>query len=722
VDVILVGAGVTGLTYTCIATRSGKKPVGSERRPNAAVAPTRSSVLWAAGQRFAKISQLAAALITVCGLHAAAQATRSAVDPLLGQPLQSSTLLADQLRHFMLQRVPALPLASSREGWQKEAESLRAHELSVIYHGWPQEWVDAKPEFEKVGEIVRPGYRIVKLRYEIVPGYTSTALLYEPEHMTAKMPAILNVNGHGDGGKAVEHKQKRCINQARHGILALSLEWMKFGELTGEENDHNHIGLLDMAGANGVGLFYLAMRRGLDYLYDDPRVDRTRIGMTGLSGGGWQTMLLSTLDARIGPSVPVAGFSSLTTAIEHPEYAGDAEQNAPDMRAKADYAQLIALRAPRPTLLIYNAMDDCCFRADVVKQGVYSDIQPFFALMGSPGNLEWYTNENPGTHNYQIDSRQRSYHFFDQAFHLKTGDKEDADTDSEVQTQEALAAGVPANNLTIVGLARQLAQSIHHDLPAQADAAWVEKQRQKLREVVRFAPVTVTHAWPLAATHERGLESRGYRFEFSNGLSAPGILLQSAVRPQNGGITLLVSDSGRAAMTGEVANDINRGERVLVFDPLLFGENTPASGEDSAGFAQMLNTVGERPLGLDAAQIVAIAHWLQEDSIEGSSTPGTRRISASHDAPLLRVVTNGARGQTVAVVSAAMEPTFFSSIEARHAISSLGDLFIHPPPYQEAPELMCLDLYRYFDFNTLSLMAAPVKIDLTAKEAAPVFW
>ena len=202
----------------------------------------------------------------------------------------------------------------------------------MIYHGWPREWVEAKPKFEKVAEITRPGYRIVKLRYEIVPGFTSTALLYEPEHMTGKMPAILDVNGHGAGGKAVEHKQKRCINQARRGILALSLEWIGMGELSSPDNEHNQIGLLDLAGANGVGLFYLAMRRGLDYLYDDPRVDRTRIGMTGLSGGGWQTMLLSTLDTRVGPAVPVAGFSSLTTAIEHPDYAGDAEQNGADMR------------------------------------------------------------------------------------------------------------------------------------------------------------------------------------------------------------------------------------------------------------------------------------------------------------------------------------------------------------------------------------------------------
>jgi dienelactone hydrolase len=663
-----------------------------------------------------------AALISSCLLYATAQATRSAIDPLLKQPLQSQELVADQLRHFMLQRVSPLPAPTSPDAWQKEAERLRRHELSVIYHGWPPEWVDAKPRFEKVAEIARPGYRIVKFRYEIVPGFTSTALLYEPEHMTAKVPAILDVNGHGPGGKAVEHKQKRCINQARRGILALSLEWIGMGELSAPGNEHNQIGLLDLTGANGVGLFYLAMRRGLDFLYEDPRVDRARIGVTGLSGGGWQTMLLSTLDTRVGPAVPVAGFSSLTTAIEHPDYAGDAEQNGADMRAVADYAHLMALRAPRPTLLIYNAMDDCCFRAGVVKQGVYSDIQPFFALMGAPGNLEWYENENPGTHNYQIDSRQQSYRFFDRAFHLEASDKEDADTDTELQSYADLAVGVPATNLTVVTLARQRAQLIHHDPPPQADAQWVEKQRQQLRQVVRFSAVTVTHAWPVSETYERGLESRGYRFEFSNGLSAPGVLVESTVRPPNGGATLLISDSGRSSMAVEAGNDVARGQRVLIFDPLLFGENIPGGEDDLTGFAQMLNTIGERPLGLDAAQLAAIARWLQQDSIHGSGTPGARITPSNLAVAPLRIVTNGPRGQTVAVTAAAIAPELFSSIEARHAIASFGDLFTHPPDYHEAPELMCLDLYRDFDFNTLRLLAAPVKIDLSGKDPEPIIW
>lgn len=654
-------------------------------------------------------------------LHA--QATSSIVDPLLKQHLQSPSLVADELRHFLLPRVPPLAMPADAKQWTAEEAKIRARELYVIYHGWPQAWIDAPPKFEEAGTIEGPGYRIVKLRYEIVPGFESVALLYEPEHMSSKMPAILDVNGHGDSGKAVEQKQKRCINQARRGILALSIEFIGYGELDAPGNSHkDYGGLLELAGKNGMGIFYLAMRRGLDYLYNDPHVDRSRIGMTGLSGGGWQTLVLGSLDTRIGPAAAVAGFSTMTTSIEHPEYH-DFEQNAADVRQVDDYAQLDAARAPRPTLFIYNSMDDCCFRADIVKQGVYLDIKPFYALYNEPENLHWHMNLNPGTHNYGIDSRQVAYKFFNDAFRLNESAMEHPDTDAEVLPyRDTVVGGLRKDNLTILLLAQSFAKSIHHEVPADHGAAWQQSQRVLLRKVVRYTPVTVAHAWPINATHEKGVESMGYRFEFSNGLSATGVFFRSATAPENAPATILIADAGMPSVMIDVANQVNRGRRVLVLDPLFFGENVPDTGGTLEQFDLLLNSVGQRPLGLEAAQVAGAARWLDTNLAHGSPTPGTASPNARPRVSPVQIITTGLRSETVAMVAAALEPELFSEFDAQKSIPSFAYAFEHPLTYHEAPELMCLDLYRDFDLNTLAAMASPVKVDLTAVQGERMFW
>ena len=346
-----------------------------------------------------------------------------------------------------MRRVTPLKAPASAREWTTEAQRIRRHLLDdVVFHGWPSEWVNSPPRFEEAGAVEgTEGYRATRLRYEIVPGYFSSAVLYEPADLKGKVPAILNVNGHvGPIGKAVEYKQKRCINFAKRGMIALNLEWIGYGELAGKENDHSYAGHLDLVGANGVGLFYLAMRRGLDYLDRHPNVDRSRLGVTGLSGGGWQTITLSALDERVAVSVPVAGFSALEVAIEHPEYVGnDIEQNPTDFRDGQDYAHLAAMRAPRPTLLIYNAEDDCCFRSGIVRRGVFDDILPFFRLAGKERALRYHENDDPGTHNYQLDNRLQAYRFFSEHFGLPPIDRElNVDRRDQEQTRtRSRAAG-----------------------------------------------------------------------------------------------------------------------------------------------------------------------------------------------------------------------------------------------------------------------------------------
>src|SRR6266481_3787061 len=150
-----------------------------------------------------------------------AQSTPEVVHPILEVPLEKPDVVRFQLTRYLLRRATPLRVPQSAEVWTARAKRLRGQLLDgVIFHGWPRAWITAPPRFEDMGTIdTTGGYRIRKLRYEIVPGFWSTALLYEPEQIRGKAPAILNLLGHYKDGKAMAFEQQRCINYALQGMV-----------------------------------------------------------------------------------------------------------------------------------------------------------------------------------------------------------------------------------------------------------------------------------------------------------------------------------------------------------------------------------------------------------------------------------------------------------------------------------------------------------------------
>ena len=659
-----------------------------------------------------KLLLIPAILIGICAAYA--QSDPQQVNEILKEEILPPAVADFEIRRYLLDRVAPPPQApSTAEAWTAEAARLRRHLLDdVVFHGWPDQWVKSPPRFEDAGVIEGgEGYKIRKLRYEIVPGFQSVALLYEPENLSGKVPAILNVNGHvGPPGKSVEYKQKRCINFAKHGIMALNLEWFAFGELAERGNEHWFGAHLDLVGANELGLFYLEMRRGLDYLYDHPQVDRNRIGVTGLSGGGWQTIVLSSLDERVRVSVPVAGFSSLRSRIEAKRYGdlGDIEQAATDFLAGSDFTHLVAMMAPRPTLLIHNAEDDCCFRALLVKPYTFDAIRPFFRLYGKDDVFDWHENRDPATHNYQLDNRLASYRFFSRQFGLAPIENEDG-VAPEIKSYDELVVGLPKDNLTILGLARKLGGEITRpSIPSEASAraAWVATQRETLQRVVRYKPLDLERLWRVANTKEKDVETVSYLFQMKDGqkdgLPANGVWLRSIQQSSDSApVTLVLSDKGKETASEVVSDRVNRGESVLALDLLFVG--TSWKGVDPYEFAQIVDGVGERPLGIQAAELIRIGRWAREGA-------GVAK---------LRLEATGIRSQAAALVAASIEPGLFSEIVVRDGMRSFSYVLDAPVAFDQAPELFCLDLYKDFDIDRLVAMAAPVKVSVASYAEIP---
>src|SRR5215471_18658460 len=510
---------------------------------------------------------------------ACGQAIVDTVAPLLEKPVQPTAVTVFQLQKYQMRHIPRPVAPSTAARWSEEAARIRKHVLNdIAFHGWPKEWVNAGPKFEQTGVIeTSHGYHIRKFRYEVVPGLKSTALLYEPDSFKGRAPAILNLVGHEMQGNFVEYEQKRCINFAKRGIVALSLGWFGFGELGQPENSHDFGGHLDLVGSNALGFFYLIARRGLDYLSSLPQVDSSRIGVTGLSGGGWQTLMISAFDERVSAAAEVAGFGSLETNLSRPTDTQEIEEDATDLVQDLDYPFFVALRAPRPTLLMHNAQDDCCFLAPLVKPYVYDQILPFFQLYGAGDSFQWHENFDPGTHNYQLDNRQQAYEFFTDHFHLTANAKE-IPSDGEIHTAEELAGDLPKDNLTVARLARKLGDQIRRpSIPTAGKErdSWAHAQRELLKSTIRLSPANLNGSWRLVSTRKPGLHTYAYRFDFSNGLSATGIWVAGSNTPSDAPVTIVISDKGYKAAAEYVTARVNRGEHVLALEPLFFGSMSP---------------------------------------------------------------------------------------------------------------------------------------------------
>lgn len=92
----------------------------------------------------------------------------------------------------------------------------------------------------------------------------------------------------------------------------------------------------------------------------------SKIGMAGLSGGGWTTVMAAAIDTRITHSYSVAGTMPMHIRAGNAGDLGDWEQSGSDWLGIADYMDLYILGALEPnrrSMQIWNTADSCCFLA-----------------------------------------------------------------------------------------------------------------------------------------------------------------------------------------------------------------------------------------------------------------------------------------------------------------------------------------------------------------------
>ena len=638
-------------------------------------------------------------------LTPSAHADESDIEIFLGRPILSPDVAFEEVQAYVEQRIPPMPAAASVEEWEKLAEQLRRDTLDkVVFRGEASVWRHAPTKVEWLDTIEGgPGYRIKKLRYEALPGLWIPALLYEPEKLADKAPVSLNVNGHDPQGKAAVYKQIRCINQAKRGMLALNVEWLGMGQLRGAGYGHGRMNQLDLCGTSGLAPFYLAMQRGLDLLLALPHADPQRVAVSGLSGGGWQTIIISALDTRVTLSNPVAGYSSFRTRVRHHSDLGDSEQTPVDLGAVADYAQLTMMRAPRPTLLTYNVKDDCCFASGHALPPLLEAARPIFKLYGREDALHDHINHDPGTHNFEKDNREAFYRMLTKFFSAPGNELPPGEIDcqAEVKTAEQLSVPLPADNADFNKLASSLAKTLPRAAEPPADKSqlreWRAGRRRQLADIVRAKTYGV-NPQQMGSETKADVTATLWKLQLDRTWTVPAVEL---VRGEPKGTTLVIADGGRKNAAEQVEKLLAAGQRVLALDPFYFGEAKVPQRDYL--FALLISTIGDRPLGVQASQFQSVAKWA---SVKWLQPVG--------------VVAVGPRTSVVALVAGGLEVGAIAKTETVGARASLKELIEQNVSVEAMPEQFCFGLLEQFDIPQLVALATRLPPDAAAAVEADV--
>ncbi|MGZ0166203.1 MAG: alpha/beta hydrolase family protein [Planctomycetales bacterium] len=614
------------------------------------------------------------------------------VEAWLAKPILDPNLPQRQVEDYCEARVLRMPEVESAKEWEALAKKYREDTLrEVVFRGEAAKWREMETKVKFLDTIEGgPEYRIRKLIYEAVPGLWIPALLYEPKNLDGPAPVVLNVNGHDrKDGKAADYKQTRCINQAKRGMIALNVEWVGMGQLQSPGFAHYKMNQLDLCGTSGLAPFYLSMSRGLDILLQHKHADPDRVAVAGLSGGGWQTIIISSLDERVTLSDPVAGYSSFLTRIHNHSDLGDSEQTPVELGAIADYAHLTAMRAPRPTLLTFNLNDNCCFASPHALQPLLDAAKPIYKLYDKEDSLRWHVNEDPGTHNFGKDNRQALYRMFGTFFYPddKTFDANEIACEDELKTKEELQVPLPEGNADFHSLAVKLSES----LPKPPSGAIAGKPitnkmyREELAAVLRLeSPLMVTAEKTGEPTSEEGITGTQWKLHVGDEWTLPAVELAPAGYEAT---SIVLGDAGRKTLAAEVKSLLARKHRVIAIDPFYLGESRIPARDFL--FALTVSTVGRRPLGIQTSQISAVAEWAK---------------ARDKDKPV-HVHAFGPRTSLMALCAKAARGDSIDGLHLTDGMASLKEVITQDIGVNQQPELFCFGLLENFDIPLLKSMA-----------------
>jgi dienelactone hydrolase/pimeloyl-ACP methyl ester carboxylesterase len=293
----------------------------------------------------------------------------------------------------------------NRKEWEARRKALRQAMFTAM-GAFP---ANACPlEAQVLGTVPRQGYRIEKVIFQSRPDVWVSANAYIPEPAGGRVPAVLVVHGHWPWAKIDPVVQARCLGLVKLGFIVLAVDAFGAGERYTEPARGTYHGALYGSTLWPVGQTLLGIqvydnRRAVDYLRSRPEVDGDRLGITGASGGGNQSMYAGALDERLRAVVPVC---SVGTYQAYLRAACCVCEVLPGALRFAEEGDVLALVAPRALLVVNASRDAYQFSVEEAKKSL-ARARPVFQLMGDGEKLQHAVFESG--HDYSRPMREVMY-------------------------------------------------------------------------------------------------------------------------------------------------------------------------------------------------------------------------------------------------------------------------------------------------------------------------
>ena len=294
------------------------------------------------------------------------------------------------------------------EDWQKTRMDLRDLLLKA-WGGFPTE--KCPLEARNLGEIKRDGYRVEKIVFQTMPGVWMTANAYVPDGKPDQtFPAVLCVHGHWQGAKQDPVVQSRCIGLVKLGFFVLCVDAFgagerAIGEALGEYHGEMTGASLLLLGRPLSGIQVYENMRAVDYLQSRPEVDPDRLGVTGSSGGGNQSMYAGAYDERFRCVVPTCSVGNYQAYLSA---ACCMCEVVPGILQRQEEGHVLGLAANRGLMVTSATQDAFQFSVDQARISI-SRAREIAALTSAdgPSAVKHTIIESP--HHYNQPMREAMY-------------------------------------------------------------------------------------------------------------------------------------------------------------------------------------------------------------------------------------------------------------------------------------------------------------------------